>query len=1537
MTHPTRPSTFRRFSLKPLPLALLLSMASAPAFSQGLTGVSSMVGGSATTANGHTVFTGTGKAGYIAADGFSLGKTESFTVNAGRDFNTLVQVTGSAASIIDGRITAAGGVWISNANGIMFGANSVINVGSLVASSLTIDRDDFLQGRHLFRAAPGQGDLAGQVVNKGRIYAPGGNIVLAGHQVTNEGLLSAPGGRVGLVASDEVLVDVEGDGLLFFNVKAGDAQTRLRQLGRVEADGGSAELMAAARGAFADTVLNMSGVVQARSVGTRNGRIVIDGGNDGVTQVSGTLDASGTGTGETGGRIAVLGDKVALAGQARLNASGDLGGGEVLVGGNVQGSGSERRASRSYVGKNVVITADALRLGDGGKVVVWADGDTRYFGHLSAQGGALGGNGGFAEVSGHEHLSYLGTADLSAAAGHKGQLLLDPSSIDIVATPAEADIDNANPTGDDLGSSTFAANSGSGSSKISAVAIKAQLELADVTLSASNDINVNAAIDASGNTTDRRLTLTAGDDINLGANITTRGGLTLNAGGSAVLDRINVTAANVTLDAGSGTLVLNGHVDGANNSLTLKSSNTAAAAIDMSNLVEDVASLTVDGRARISENITTSGAQSYSGTVVLNGGDVTLNANAGKITLSGAVDGTGRHLTLRSTSSDADAVKTSSTISNTDELTITGKSTLGGNVTTSGDQSYSADVALGSAAVTLDAGANKIALNGALAGNGQNLTLKSTNADVDAIKTTGAITDVAAFQATGKTTLNGNVTSTAGQTYGAALRLGANAVLDGGAGKVALNGAVDGNGRTLGLTSTNTDADAVKLGAAVTGVTALTVTGKSTLGANVTTTGLQTYTDAVRLGSTAVTLDAGANKIALNAAVDGNAQNLTLKSTNIDANAIRTGGAVSNVAVFTVTGKSTLGGDVTTTGTQSYSAGVTLDSVAVTLDAGASKVALNGAVNGNAQNLSLQSTHVDADAIKTTGAITDVAALTVTGKATIGNNVTTTGNQTYTAAVTLGSNPVTFDSGASKLAFQGAVDGNAKNLRLVSTHADADAISTGSTVSNVGATFTVAGKSTLGGNVTSGEQRYDGLVTLGANAILNAAGGNKIALNAGVDGNGKSLGLTSTNATADAIKTTGDIGGVTNLTVTGRSTLGGNVTTTGTQTYTGKTTLGTAANLQGTSLSLADLDATGVAIGLRANALTISGTVTGTGASTATFEALSNTGTISVAGGALTGPSTLQLSQALLNKFQNFGSITIGSTLNAYNIAFGDFVMPTATIVRSSTGNISFARLDGAKSLDARTTGVGTIALNDVVGGTDALASVLLNGVITLNTSAITTTGNQTYTGAVTLGAAPTTTLNAGGGKIDFSSTIDGNARNLALTSTNVAADAVKIAGTVEDVEAFTVTGKSTLGGNVTTTGNQTYSGIVKLGSTAVTLDAGAGKVALNGGADGSGQNLTLVSTNTAADAIKTGAAITNVAAFTATGKSTLGAAEGHGGAGQRQGVGPVDAAVQAQRGAAQRGIAGQRDSAGVGLGTSGGDAGAQGGLAGGREGGDVG
>jgi hypothetical protein len=64
--------------------------------------------------------------------------------------------------------------------------------------------------------------------------------------------------------------------------------------------------------------------------------------------------------------------------------------------------------------------------GDGGEVVVWASGHTRFAGDITARGGSAAGNGGRVEVSGKQTLDYLGTVDAGATHGNSGSLLLDP-------------------------------------------------------------------------------------------------------------------------------------------------------------------------------------------------------------------------------------------------------------------------------------------------------------------------------------------------------------------------------------------------------------------------------------------------------------------------------------------------------------------------------------------------------------------------------------------------------------------------------------------------------------------------------------------------------------------------------------------------------------------------------------------------------------------------------------------------------------------------------------------------------------------------------------------------------------------------------------------------------------------------------------------------------------------------------------------------------------------------------------------------------
>jgi hypothetical protein len=102
------------------------------------------------------------------------------------------------------------------------------------------------------------------------------------------------------------------------------------------------------------------------------------------------------------------------------------------VGGDYQGkNGDVPNAEKTAIGSNVSIDASALKAGDGGKVIVWANESTIFQGEISVRGGQENGSGGFAETSG-KNLSALGRVDASAAHGASGEWLLDPLDIEIL-------------------------------------------------------------------------------------------------------------------------------------------------------------------------------------------------------------------------------------------------------------------------------------------------------------------------------------------------------------------------------------------------------------------------------------------------------------------------------------------------------------------------------------------------------------------------------------------------------------------------------------------------------------------------------------------------------------------------------------------------------------------------------------------------------------------------------------------------------------------------------------------------------------------------------------------------------------------------------------------------------------------------------------------------------------------------------------------------------------------------------------------------
>ncbi|MBP6901825.1 MAG: autotransporter-associated beta strand repeat-containing protein [Burkholderiaceae bacterium] len=460
------------------------------------------------------------------------------------------RVTGADPSLILGRLQANGRVFLSNPRGVIFGAGSQVDVGGLVATTLRLDGTSLAQGRWRLH---GDAASSGELRAEGEIRAPGGTVALIAPSLSVGGSITAA--RLGLAAVQSVEVDVDGDGLIFFNARADDLDARLRLLPSARLQAGSAELRARARAGFADTVLNLDGVVRAQGLALRDGQVVVDGGSAGITRVAGELQADGAG-GLRGGEITVLGQDLLVESGARLEASGALGGGQLRLGGDFQGrlAGLYPHARQLLVRPGAQLLADATQSGDGGLVVLWSAQATRFGGQASARGGLLGGDGGLVEVSSAGWLDFRGQVDLRAgpAGGRAGTLLLDPKTLEIGST---ANLNGDATTGDDLAAATLAAGDQSGlDSKITAAKVSQLLGTASVSLAATDAISVLAAISAGAGDTPGSLSLTAtgaSGSISIERSITLRGAsstLTL----SAATLNLGATGQSLTLTAAGG-------------------------------------------------------------------------------------------------------------------------------------------------------------------------------------------------------------------------------------------------------------------------------------------------------------------------------------------------------------------------------------------------------------------------------------------------------------------------------------------------------------------------------------------------------------------------------------------------------------------------------------------------------------------------------------------------------------------------------------------------------------------------------------------------------------------------------------------------------------------------------------------------------------------------------------------------------------------------------------------------------------------------
>ncbi|MEG4367520.1 filamentous hemagglutinin N-terminal domain-containing protein, partial [Microcoleus sp. C2C6] len=919
--------------------------------------------------------------------GLSEGQTANFLSNPNIQ-NILGRINGGNPSLINGLIQVTGGnsnLFLMNPAGMIFGPNASLNVpGSFNATTAT----GIGFGNNQWFSAVGNNNWAtligtpnsfaftnspgGSIVNSGNLtVTPGQSLSLIGGTVVNTGQLNAPSGNIIISAvPDNNLVRISQAGnLLSLDIVPTANQSSLPNN-------------------WTQPVLSLPELLTGKGAGQAtnltvnpNGDVVLTG-NVAVPVTPGTALASGTlnVSGDTGGNVNIFGEKVGVI-AGNINASGINGGGNVLIGGDYQGLGTVPNALRSFVSSDSTINADAVSNGQGGRVIVWADETTRFNGNITARGGLVSGNGGFAEVSGKQSLDFQGLVDLRSTFGIAGTLLLDPTDITI-STGADA--------GGALAGGAFTPSAAT--STINNVTLQNQLGLGNVIIDTAStagnagDITVNAPVTWYSSNS---LTLNANNNITVYQPITNGGN------GAIALNANNAISVNADLGTRGGNISLTSTNDidttaGNLSSYSYQGKNGGAIALS-----------TAGG------NITTGSLDS--GSYEAGGGNINLSVTGG----TGAIDTTA-------------GILDSSGGGNGGAIVL---STAGGNITTGSLDSTSSDAGGGNINLSVTGGtgaidttAGDLDSSGWGGGNGGAIVLSTAGGNI----TTGSL-DSWSLQGGGGN-INLSVTGGTGAIDTTAAFLDSSSQ-GGNGGAIALS-TDGGNIKTRTLSSRSYEAGGGNINLSVTGGTGAIDTtagdlysyslgGKgnggaialSTFGGNITT---GTVDSSVVNGGTGgnFTLNSATENTILKGNINtssaaGSGGNITLKSPVV----------LSQPTITLTTSGTTSSGNVAF---NSNLDGTTANNQSLVVNAGAGNITFNGLV-GDTKALG----NITANSTGTTAFNQTVNAASLTtdagGKTQLNDPVTTTDSQTYGDAVTIANSPIL---SGSDITFNNTVDGS---------------------------------------------------------------------------------------------------------------------------------------------------------------------------------------------------------------------------------------------------------------------------------------------------------------------------------------------------------------------------------------------------------------------------------------------------------------------------------------------------------------------------------
>lgn len=206
----------------------------------------------------------------------------SFDIDAGKSvvFNqldaasaVLNRVSGSThASQIMGRLQANGTVMLMNPNGLMFGAGSTVNVGSLIATTGTVHAADFMADGHARISG-----ATGNITNRGSISATAGAaamVALVAPSVINQKEITATGGTIALAGSTAATISLN-NGLYEFAIPSGATGTEVSNTASASLQGATIRLGVGDAANLPTGVINLEGIQQASSAIVVNGDTVL--------------------------------------------------------------------------------------------------------------------------------------------------------------------------------------------------------------------------------------------------------------------------------------------------------------------------------------------------------------------------------------------------------------------------------------------------------------------------------------------------------------------------------------------------------------------------------------------------------------------------------------------------------------------------------------------------------------------------------------------------------------------------------------------------------------------------------------------------------------------------------------------------------------------------------------------------------------------------------------------------------------------------------------------------------------------------------------------------------------------------------------------------------------------------------------------------------------------------------------------------------------------------------------------------------------